>query len=141
MSWLIFAILSAVSAALVSIFGKIGLQNIDANTATAIRAVIMALFLVGVITVQGNLGKVPEIIGQKKALLFIVLSGVAGATSWLFYFLALKTGKVSQVGPIDKLSVVIATLLAIFFFGEKLSLTGGMGVALIAIGVLLTAIN
>ena len=141
MSWLLFALLSAVSAALVSIFGKIGLKNIDANTATAIRAIIMALFLVGVVVVQGNLSKIPEIFGQKKALLFITLSGVAGATSWLFYFLALKTGKVSQVGPIDKLSVVIATLLAIFLFGEKLNWTGGIGVALIAIGVILTAIN
>jgi transporter family protein len=141
MSWLIFAILSAVFAALVSIFGKVGLQNIDANTATAIRAVIMAIFLIGVVTFQGNLGKIPVIIGQKKALLFIVLSGVAGATSWLFYFLALKTGKVSQVGPIDKLSVVIATVLALFIFGEKLSLVNGIGVGLIAIGVLLTALT
>ncbi|MBM7652372.1 EamA family transporter [Neobacillus cucumis] len=141
MSWLLFAILSAVSAALVSIFGKIGLQNIDANTATAIRSVIMAIFLIGVVMFQGNLGKIPEIIGQKKALLFIVLSGIAGATSWLFYFLALKTGKVSQVGPIDKLSVVIATVLAIIFFGEKLSLVNGIGVFLIAIGVILTALQ
>lgn len=66
MSWLLFAILSAVSAALVSIFGKIGLQNIDANTATAIRSVIMAIFLIGVVMFQGNLGKIPEIIVQKK---------------------------------------------------------------------------
>lgn len=141
MSWLVFAILSAVSAALVSIFGKIGLQNIDANTATAIRSVIMALFLIGVVSFQGNLGKIPEIFAQRKALLFIVLSGLAGATSWLFYFLALKTGKVSQVGPIDKLSVVIATVLAIIFFGEKLSLVNGIGVVLIAIGVILTALH
>jgi bacterial/archaeal transporter family protein len=141
MSWLIFAFLSAVFAALVSIFGKLGLQNIDANTATAIRAVIMALFLIGVVIFQGNLGKVPEIISDKKTLLFIVLSGVAGATSWLFYFLALKVGKVSQVAPVDKLSVVIATLLAIFFFGEKLSLLNGIGVGLIAVGVILTAIQ
>jgi len=141
MSWLVFAILSAVSAALVAIFGKIGLQNIDANTATAIRSVIMALFLIGVVSFQGNLGKIPEIFSQRKALLFIVLSGLAGATSWLFYFLALKTGKVSQVGPIDKLSVVIATVLAIIFFGEKLSLVNGIGVALIAIGVILTALH
>ena len=141
MSWLVFAILSAVSAALVAIFGKIGLQNIDANTATAIRSVIMALFLIGVVSFQGNLGKIPEIFSQRKALLFIVLSGLAGATSWLFYFLALKTGKVSQVGPIDKLSVVIATVLAIIFFGEKLSLVNGIGVALITIGVILTALH
>ena len=141
MSWLIFALLSAVCAALVSIFGKLGLQNIDANTATAIRSIIMALFLVGVVIFQGNLGKIPEIVSDKKAFMFIVLSGVAGATSWLFYFLALKVGKVSQVAPVDKLSVVIATLLAIFFFSEKLSLINGIGVGLIAIGVILTAIQ
>lgn len=141
MSWLIYAILSAVFAALVSIFGKIGLKNIDANTATAIRAIIMAIFLLCVVMFEGNLGKIPTIIANKKTLLFIVLSGAAGATSWLFYFLALKTGKVSQVAPIDKLSVVIATILAIFFLGEKLSLINGIGVGLIAIGVILTAIQ
>src|SRR3954464_7830379 len=122
MSWLIFAVLSAISAALVSIFGKLGLQNIDANTATAVRAIIMAIFLMGVVAFEGNLNKIPEILHEKRAILFITLSGVAGATSWLFYFLALKLGKVSQVAPVDKLSVVIATILAIFFFGEKLSL-------------------
>ncbi|SMQ86850.1 transporter family protein [Bacillus sp. OV166] len=139
MSWLVFAILSAISAALVSIFGKLGLQNIDANTATAIRAIIMAIFLMGVVIFEGNLGKIPVIIGEKRTLLFIVLSGVAGATSWLFYFMALKVGKVSQVAPVDKLSVVLATLLAILFFGEKLSLVNGIGVALIAFGVIMTA--
>lgn len=141
MSWLIFAILSAVSAAFVSIFGKLGLQNIDANTATAVRAIIMAIFLFGVVAFEGNLSKIPLIISEKKTFMFIVLSGVAGATSWLFYFLALKTGKVSQVAPIDKLSVVIATVFAIAFFGEKLSTVNGIGVGLIAIGVLLTALN
>ncbi|SMQ77439.1 transporter family protein [Bacillus sp. OV166] len=139
MSWLVFALLSAISAALVSVFGKLGLQNIDANTATAIRAIIMAIFLMGVVIFEGNLGKIPGIIGEKRTLLFIVLSGVAGATSWLFYFMALKVGKVSQVATVDKLSVVIATLLAIFFFGEKLSLVNGIGVALIALGVIMTA--
>jgi transporter family protein len=84
MSWLLFAILSAISAAWVSM---IGLQDIDSNTATAIRAVIMSLFLFGVVTVQGNLERIPEIIGDKKALFYIILSGVAGLhhgyfTSW-----------------------------------------------------------
>ncbi|MDQ6597368.1 EamA family transporter [Bacillus salipaludis] len=141
MSWLIFALLSAVSAAFVSIFGKIGLQNIDANTATAIRAIVMAFFLMGVVVFEGNLNKIPGILHDKKAILFITLSGIAGAASWLFYFFALKLGKVSQVAPVDKLSVVIATLLAIFLFGEKLSLVNGMGVVLIAIGVILTAFH
>lgn len=140
-AWLIYAFLSAAAAALVSIFGKIGLQNIDANAATAIRAVIMALFLLGVIVVQGKLDQLGGILTQKKALSFIVLSGVAGATSWLFYFLALKYGKVSQVGPIDKLSVVIAVILAFLFLGEKISWLNSAGVVLIAIGALLVAVK
>nr|WP_145157331.1 EamA family transporter [Paenibacillus terrae] len=140
-AWLIYALLSAAAAALVSIFGKIGLQSIDANAATAIRAVIMALFLLGVIAVQGKFGLLGSILTQKKALSFIVLSGVAGATSWLFYFLALKYGKVSQVGPIDKLSVVIAVILAFLFLGEKISWLNSAGVVLIAIGALLVAVK
>ncbi|PLT29476.1 EamA family transporter [Peribacillus deserti] len=141
MSWLVYAILSAVSAAFVSIFGKMGLQKVDSNTATAVRSVIMTLFLFSVVAVQGNLHRIPEIVGEKKTFIFVVLSGIAGATSWLFYFLALKTGKVSQVAPIDKLSVVIATVAAIAFFGERLSVVNGIGVVLIAVGVLLTALH
>lgn len=139
--WLVFALLAAVSAALVSIFGKIGLQNIDSNTATAIRAVIMAVFLLGVVAFEGNLAKIPEIIGEKKTFMYILLSGLAGAASWLFYFMALKVGKVSQVAPIDKLSVVIATILAIMFLGEKITVINGIGILLIAIGVVLTTIS
>ncbi|MCO4314829.1 EamA family transporter [Pectobacterium versatile] len=140
-SWLIYALLSAVCAAMVAIFGKIGLQNLDANTATAIRAVIMALFLVGVVVAQGKLALVGEVIANKKALLFIVLSGVAGALSWLFYFVALKNGNVAQVAPIDKLSVVFAVVLAAILLGEKISLMAGAGVALISVGALLVALG
>ncbi|WP_225087343.1 EamA family transporter [Pectobacterium colocasium] len=140
-SWLIYALLSAVCAALVAIFGKIGLQNLDANTATAIRAVIMALFLVGVVVAQGKLALVGEVVANKKALLFIVLSGVAGALSWLFYFVALKNGNVAQVAPIDKLSVVFAVVLAVILLGEKISLMAGAGVALISVGALLVALG
>ncbi|EJS93321.1 Permease, drug/metabolite transporter superfamily [Pectobacterium wasabiae CFBP 3304] len=140
-SWLIYALLSAVCAAMVAIFGKIGLQNLDANTATAIRAVIMALFLVGVVVAQGKLALVGEVIANKKALLFIVLSGVAGALSWLFYFVALKNDNVAQVAPIDKLSVVFAVVLAVILLGEKISLMAGAGVALISVGALLVALG
>jgi len=140
MSWLVYALISAGCAALVSIFGKIGLQNIDSNTATAIRAIIMAFFLIIVVAIEGNLHKIPAIISDKKNILFIVLSGIAGASSWLFYFLALKSGKVSQVAPVDKLSVVIATLLAVFFLSEKISLLNGIGIALITVGVILTTL-
>lgn len=90
---------------------------------------------------SGKFSELGEILVQKKALSFIVLSGIAGALSWLFYFLALKYGKVSQVGPIDKLSVVIAVILAFVFLGEKISWINAAGVALIAVGALLVAVK
>ncbi|MEN0583199.1 MULTISPECIES: EamA family transporter [unclassified Kosakonia] len=140
-AWLIYALLSALTAALVAIFGKIGLQHLDANTATAIRAVVMAIFLVGVVVVQGKLSLISTVFADKKALLFVVLSGVAGALSWLFYFMAIKTGNVSRVAPIDKLSVVFAVILAVVLFGENVSLISGAGVALITAGALMVALG
>ncbi|HDL8079868.1 TPA: EamA family transporter, partial [Yersinia enterocolitica] len=136
-----YALLSALFASLVAIFGKIGLQHLDANTATAVRAVVMALFLVGVVVVQGKFNLVGTVLADKKSLLFVVLSGVAGALSWLFYFLAIKNGNVSQVAPIDKLSVVFAVILAFILFGEKISLVAGFGVALITAGALMVALG
>ena len=139
-TWLIYALLSALSAAFVSIFGKIGLKNLDSNAATMVRSVIMSLFLIAVVTAQGKLGNISEIFADKKALLFIMLSGIAGAASWLFYFLALKEGQVSQVAPVDKLSVVFAVILAVLIFGESVSLIYTVAIALIAIGGLILAI-
>lgn len=139
--WLIFALLSAFFAALVAVFGKIGLQNIDSNTATAIRAVIMALFLIGVIIFQGKLKDVSTILNNSKALLFIVLSGIAGALSWLFYFIAIKNGEVSKVVPIDRLSVVFAIVLALIFLGEHVSLKTTIGTILITVGAIIIALN
>ena len=140
-TWLIYALLSAISAAMVAVFGKMGLQHLDANTATAIRAVIMALFLVGVVVVQGKLNLISEIIENRKALFFIALSGITGALSWLFYFMAIKNGQGSQVAPIDKLSVVFAVILAVILFGEKISLIAAGGVALITLGALMVALG
>ena len=139
--WLIYALLSAITAALVAIFGKIGLQAVDANSATAIRSIVMAIFLVAVVIFQGNIKELPSIIADKKTLIFIILSGIAGALSWLFYFLALKYGKVSQVAPIDKLSVVLATILAVVLLGEKISLLNGIGIGFIALGAILVALS
>ena len=87
------------TAAFAAIFGKMGLQGIDTNTATAIRAVIMSLFLIGLILIQGNLHEIKPLLLNSQALFYIVLSGLAGALSWLFYFLALKNANVSQVVP------------------------------------------
>lgn len=139
-SWLLFAILSAIFAALVAIFGKLGLQGIDSTTATAIRAVIMAVFLIGVVLVLGKVDAVTKIAGNSGAMQFIVLSGVAGALSWLFYFLALQNGTVAQVVPIDRSSVVFALILAAVFLGEKVTLQSALGAALIVIGAILVAL-
>ncbi|MCX8602552.1 MULTISPECIES: EamA family transporter [unclassified Gilliamella] len=139
-AWLIYALLSAISAAFVAILGKIGLQHLDANTATAIRAIVMAVFLVGVVIVQGKINLINTFFNDKKALLIIALSGIAGALSWLFYFMAIKEGKVSQVAPIDKLSVVFAVVFAVILFGEKISFLAGIGVAMIAAGAILVAL-
>ena len=139
--WLVYAVLSAVMAALVSIFGKIGLQGLDADTATVIRAVIMALFLIAVMAVQRNFGHVDEILANRRALTFIILSGTAGAMSWLFYFAALKYGRVSQVAPVDKLSVVIASVAAVVFLGESLSMLSASGIVLITVGIIMVALG
>lgn len=140
-SWLWFALLSAAMAALVSLFGKLGMKNVDPDTATAVRAVIMAVFLLGVLAIQGKLTQVGEVLANRKALLYIVLSGVAGAMSWLFYFIAIQKGEVSKVAPVDKLSVVLAVGLAFLFLGERLSLVASLGVLLITVGVIMTAIG
>lgn len=137
--WLFYAGLSAVAAALVSIFGKIGLQGLDANTATTVRSVVMALFLIGVMIIQRNFSHLGEVLFNRRALLYVILSGTAGALSWLFYFVALKYGRVSQVAPVDKLSVVLAAVLAVVFLGESLSPLGLSGILLITAGVVCVA--
>ena len=139
--WIIFALLSAVAAAFVAIFGKIGLQGIDTNTATTIRAIVMAVFLIGLILIQGKLSNVKPILANSKALFYIVISGIAGALSWLFYFVALKQAKVSQIVPIDRMSVVFALLLAFFILGEHISLKAGIGAALVVVGGILIALG
>lgn len=139
-SWLIYALLSALCAAFVSIFGKVGVAGLDSSAATAVRAVIMAVFLVGVVIAEGHTADLPQVFADKKALLFVALSGIAGALSWLFYFLALKDGAVTQVAPIDKLSVVFAVVIAVLVFGERVSFMHGVAIAMIAAGGLMLAI-
>ena len=136
--WLVYALLSAVAAAMVSVFGKIGLQGLDAHTATAVRAVIMAAFLVAVAVFQRRWEHLPELWADKRAMTFILLSGVAGALSWLFYFTALKYGKVSQVA---KLSVVLAATAAVVFLHETVSVMSAAGIGLITAGIILVALG
>ncbi len=138
MQWIIYAIASAVFASLVAIFGKIGLKEIDSTLATTVRAVVMALFLVIVAFSLNKFEAIETITG--KPLLFIILSGVAGALSWLFYFFAIKTGPVSGVVAIDRTSVVFAIVLAALFLGETLTVKTVLGGLLILGGALLVAL-
>jgi bacterial/archaeal transporter family protein len=132
--WIIFALLSAVFAALVAVFGKLGIQKVDSGTATVIRAGVMFIFLVIVLFLMKsyNFSNI-----DNKAIFWIVLSGIAGALSWLFYFLALKMGDASRVASLDRLSVVFVLIFAVLFLQEKLTLYKGIGATLIACGAIL----
>lgn len=138
-SWIIFALLAALFAALVAIFGKIGLQNIDSTLATAVRAVIMAAFLAATALLLGK-GKLLSSL-DNRALLFISLSGIAGALSWLAYFVALRTGPATAVAALDRLSVVFVLILSILFLSENLTWKNGLGAALITAGAVLMTIR
>jgi transporter family protein len=139
--WLIYALLSAFFAALVAIFAKIGLQSVDTNLATAIRAFIMFVFLFIVILIQGKLSEISSFFSTSKVFWFIILSGIAGALSWLFYFIALKYGSVGQVVTIDRFSIVFAIVFAFLILNEKISLQKGLGVFLIVIGAIIIALE
>jgi transporter family protein len=135
--WLLYAFLSALAASFVSIFGKIGMKGIDSNMATTVRSIVMTLFLIGVALVTEQWSKLEQL--RARPLLMIILSGVAGAVSWLFYFKAIQVGKVSQVAPIDKLSMPLAVLLAVLILGDQPSKTNWIGILLIAGGAYLAA--
>jgi len=135
MTWMLLALVGAVFAALVAVLGKIGLQGVDTTVATTVRAVIMAGFLVVVSLGLGkiNLASLPH----GRALLFITLSGIAGALSWLAMFSALKIGPAPGVSAIDRTSVVFVLLLSLLFLGTQFSWKALFGAALITIGAVL----
>ncbi|GIW66605.1 MAG: membrane protein [Candidatus Parcubacteria bacterium] len=137
--WIIFALLSAISAALVAIFGKIGVSHIDSTLATTIRAIVMALFLIVVSLSLGKFQLLKTI--DNKALTFIILAGISGALSWLFYFFALKLGPASGVAALDRLSVVFVLIFSILFLAEKLTLKSALGAIFITIGAILMIIK
>ena len=133
--WLILALLSAIFAALVAIFGKIGLKNVDSTLATTIRSLVMFIFLFLVTLSTGRLAQLGTI--NNRALKFIIFSGIAWALSWLFYFAALKIGKAGQVASIDRLSLIFTIILAALFLGEKLTPITILGALLMVSGALL----
>lgn len=136
MKWVPWALLSAFFAALTAILSKLGIQQLDSNVATAIRTsvVVVAAWLVVLIAKQPAAPPMTS-----KSLLFLVLSGLATAASWLCYFRALQLGKASQVAPVDKLSVLITIVLAVVVLDEKLTWLHWFGGALIGTGVIILA--
>ena len=133
--WIGYALLSAIFAAAVAILGKIGLKNVDSTLATTIRAVVMAIFLLGAAAILQKFSLIKTVGSQ--TLTFIIFSGVAGALSWLFYFLALKYGPATGVAALDRLSVVFVVILAAMFLGEALTLKSVSGLVLLFLGALL----
>jgi transporter family protein len=136
--WFTLALLDAFFAALVAIFAKIGLQNVDSDVATAIRAIVMAVLIIALVI---SIGKGPKLVQlTSKEAAFILLSGVAGALSWLFYFASLKLADASKVAPVDRASVLFVIILSALLLGEKITLKTAAGGILIFLGVLLLAI-
>ncbi len=133
--WFVFALMSAVFAALTSVLAKIGIEQVDSNLATAVRTavvVIMAWLMVFLTNAQRGL---PEI--SRKSWVFLILSGLATGASWLCYYRALQLGEVSKVVPVDKLSVVFTLILAFIFLHEEFTAKSLIGCILIGAGTLL----
>ena len=133
--WFVFALLSAVFAALTSILAKIGIEGVNSNLATAIRTVVVVLMAWGIVFLTNAQGGISGI--GKKSWLFLILSGLATGASWLCYYKALQMGEASKVVPVDKLSVVITLVLAFIFLHEKFTPKSIAGCVLIGAGTLL----
>lgn len=133
--WCILAVLSAVFAALTSIFAKIGVENVNSNLATALRTIVVLLMAWGMVFITNSQGGISSI--SRKSWIFLILSGLATGASWLCYYKAIQLGDVSKVVPIDKLSVIFTIVLAFIFLHEKVSVKSVIGCVLIGAGTLL----
>ena len=133
--WGLFAVLSAVFAALTSILAKVGIENVNSNLGTAIRTVVVVVMAWGMVLLTHSLGGITEI--SKKSWIFLILSGLATGASWLCYYKALQIGDASKVVPIDKLSVVITLVLAFVFLHEQFTAKSLIGCILIGAGTLM----
>ncbi len=132
--WWIYALGSALFAALTAILAKIGIRGVNTDLATAIRTVVILVVAWGIVFTRGGVDGLPALTRQNW--LFLVLSGIATGLSWIFYFKALQLGKVSQVAPVDKLSVALTILLSVVFLGEVLTWKAALGAVLIIGGTL-----
>lgn len=138
-SWPLWALLSAGFAALTAILAKVGVAGVNSDYATFIRTVVILIFLSALLAFTGQFQALSTL--SRRSLLFLVLSGLATGLSWLCYFRALKLGPVSQVAPIDKLSLLMVAVLGVLFLGEKLQPRNWLGVLLMAVGALLLALR
>jgi bacterial/archaeal transporter family protein len=138
-SWQVWAVLSAIFAALTAIFAKVGVEDINPDLATLIRTVIVLMTLALILFATGKISEAGPI--SAKSWLFLLLSGLGTGASWICYFRALKLGPATLVAPIDKLSVVLVALFGVVFLGERPSWNGWLGIALIAAGAVLIAIK
>ncbi len=132
--WWTYAILSAVFASLTAIFAKVSVANINSNLATAIRTIVILIMIWSIVLFRGEAKDISAI--PKQTIIFLIISGIATGLSWLFYFKALQLGNVSQVAPIDKLSVALTIILAVIFLGEAFTLKTAIGAGLIIAGTL-----
>ena len=132
--WWIYALLSAVFASLTAIFAKIGISGVNSDLATAIRTVVILFVAWGIALSRGELKGIADL--SKTNVLFLILSGVATGLSWIFYFKALQIGKVSQVAPVDKLSVALTIVLSVVILKEALTIKMAVGAILIIAGTL-----
>jgi transporter family protein len=130
--WWIYAILSAFFASLTAVFAKIGITGVNSNLATAIRSVIILLVAWSIVLARSEYKGIPAL--SRHNLIYLAVSGLTTGLSWIFYFKALQTGKVTQVAPIDKLSLALTIILSIIFLGESLTLKTAIGALLIIIG-------
>lgn len=132
--WAVFALLSAVFAALTSILAKIGIDGVNSNLATAVRTVVVVVMAWGMVFLTNAQGGISQI--SRKSWIFLILSGLATGASWLCYYRALQIGEASKVVPIDKLSVVITLILAFVILHEQFTVKSAVGAVLITIGTL-----
>ena len=136
--WLIFAILSALFAALTSILAKIGIDGVNSNLATAIRTVVVVFMAWGMVFITNAQSGLTDI--SKKSWIFLILSGLTTGASWICYYRALQIGEASKVVPIDKLSVVITLILAFVFLHEEFTIKSVIGCILIGVGTLIMVV-
>lgn len=133
--WKVYALLSALFAALTAIFAKMGVKDVNSDLATAIRTSVILILTWGIVLFGQHVSEIRDV--SKNTWLFLILSGVATGLSWLFYFKAIQLGDVSRVAPIDKLSVVITIILAFIFLHEQVNLRVIIGALLITAGSIL----